>query len=460
MFFCCQSTGLQPHWGVVMGKETSRHRGTSYVLGLRCLRCGREYAAGEIEYVCGCRPNAGSDMGTLDVVYDYQAIQSEVDPKRLSEDRDCSIGRYWPLLPVAQRASLPPLAVGGTPLMHVPRLAADVRVARLFVKDDGRNPSASLKDRASAIAVARAQEQRRPVVATASTGNAAAALAGQSAAAGQANVIFVPRSAPPAKIAQLLAFGSTVLAVDGSYDQAFDLCTAACQEFGWYNRNTGYNPYMSEGKRTVAFEIAEQLSSWLAQEAAGSQRMLKVPDAVFVSVGDGCIIGGVYKGFSDLLRLGWTEAMPRIYGVQSEQSAALANAWREGLEIPEAVKATTRADSISVDAPRDAVKALRAVRESGGAYLTVPDEKILAAILPLARRGATFAEPAGATAYAGALAAAELGLVKESETIVVINTGSGLKDVGAVMQVTGELPVIVPEISAVRKALAGRVGLG
>ena len=428
-----------------------------FVVGLKCLRCGREYAVDEIEYVCDCRSNQGSDMGSLDVLYDYDAILRVISPARLAEDQDSSIGRYWPLLPIAKRGSLPPLPVGGTPLLAAPRLAQDLGVRRLFIKDDGRNPSASFKDRASAIAVAQAQEKRRPVVATASTGNAAAALAGQSAAAGQPNVIFVPRTAPPAKIAQLLVYGSTVLAVDGSYDQAFDLCTAACAEFGWYNRNTGYNPYMSEGKRTVSFEIAEQLTLWLSQQGEEMAGKWTVPDALFVSVGDGCIIGGVHKGFSDLLRLGWVDRMPRIYGVQSEQSAALANAWRDGLDVPEPVSATTRADSISVDAPRDAVKALRAVRESGGAYVTVSDEAIMAALLPLARRGATFAEPAGSTAYAGALVAAAQGLIGVDETVVVINTGSGLKDIRAVMAVTGEPTVIRPELGAVREALAGRM---
>jgi threonine synthase len=445
---------------VKMGRDRTRLPSSGFVLGLRCLRCGREYGADEIEYVCDCRPNDGSDMGTLDVVYDYDAIGRVLDPVRLAADPDRSMGRYWPLLPIAQRQSLPPLPVGGTPLLAAPRLAADIGVRRLFVKDDGRNPSGSLKDRASAIAVAKAQEQQRAVVATASTGNAAAALAGQSAAAGQPSVIFVPRTAPPAKIAQLLVYGSTVLAVDGSYDQAFDLCTAACAEFGWYNRNTGYNPYMSEGKRTVSFEISEQLGAWQAQHGDGEAAVMAVPDALFVPVGDGCIIGGVYKGFRDLMRLGWTERMPRIYGVQSQQSAALANAWRDGLEIPEAVHATTRADSIRVDAPRDAVKALRAVRASSGAYVTVADEEIMAAQLPLARRGGIFAEPAGSAAYAGALAAAAQGLIGAQETVVVINTGSGLKDIGAVMAVTGAPAVIRPELDAVREALVGRVGLG
>ena len=181
---------------------------------------------------------------------------------------------------------------------------------------------------------------------------------------------------------------------------------------------------------------------------------MAAPDAVFVTVGDGCIIGGVHKGFHDLLTLGWLDKMPRIYGVQSTLSPALANAWAAGAEIPEAVHATTRADSISVDMPRDPVKALRAVRASGGAFVLVEDAAILQAILPLARQGAVFAEPAGATAYAGLLQARDVGLVQPDETIVVINTGNGLKDIAATMQVTGAVQVIAPTLDAVKAALA------
>lgn len=422
-----------------------------FVTGLRCLRCGAEYAPGAVEYVCDCRPNRGSDLGTLDVQYDYATIAHTVTPATLHADPERSIGRFWPLLPIPGRASLPPLPVGGTPLLAAPRLRAQTGLPNLWIKDDGRNPSASFKDRASAIAVARAQAAGRAIVATASTGNAAAALAGQAAAAGQATVIFVPKSAPPAKIAQLLVYGSRVLAVDGSYDDAFDLCTDACLEFGWYNRSTGYNPYMTEGKKTVAFEIALQLAE--QHDAAPAQ--LVAPDAVFVSVGDGCIIGGVYKGFKDLLTLGWIDRMPRIYGVQSALSPALYNAWRIDAELPAPVHATTRADSISVDAPRDAVKALTAVRATGGAYVLVEDTAIVQAILPLARLGGVFAEPAGATAYAGLLHAQQTGLIAAHETVVVINTGSGLKDVRAAMEVTGEVRVIAPTLAAVRAALAG-----
>jgi threonine synthase len=359
------------------------------------------------------------------------------------------------LAPVADSQPRQPAAAtgGGTPLLAAPRLRGATGLTNLWLKDDGRNPSASFKDRASAIAVARAQAAGRAIVATASTGNAAAALAGQAAAAGQATIIFVPKSAPPAKIAQLLIYGSTVLAVDGSYDDAFDLCTEACLEFGWYNRSTGYNPYMTEGKKSVSYEIALQLAEQIGATALNPDRLV-TPDAIFVSVGDGCIIGGVHKGFKDLLALGWIDRIPRIYGVQSTRSPALHNAWRAGVDVPAPVHATTRADSISVDAPRDAVKALAAVRATAGAYMLVEDEAILQAILPLARLGGVFAEPAGATAYAGLLQARRDGLVKTDETIVVINTGSGLKDVRAALEVTGEVRVIAPTLAAVRAALA------
>lgn len=429
---------------------------TKFLTGLRCLRCGAAYAPGAIAYVCPCRPNMGSDLGTLDVQFDHTAIRQQVDPSALATDPDHSIGRYWPLLPIAGRQALPPLPVGGAPLLHAQRLGAAYGLPHLFVKDEGRNPSASLKDRASAIAVTRAQAAGRPVIATASTGNAAAALAAQAAAAGLPAVIFVPKSAPPAKLAQLLIYGAIVLAIDGSYDQAFDLCTVSCEEFGWYNRNTGYNPYMTEGKKTVSFEIAEQLARYKMQmqdRRYGAVAPFVAPDALFVSVGDGCIIGGVHKGFSDLLALGWIDHMPRLYGVQSTQSAALYDAWRRGDALPTPVQATTRADSISVNAPRDAVKALNAVRSSGGAFLAAPDEQILAAIAPLARLGAIFAEPAGAAAFAGLTQAVAAGLVQPDETIVVINTGSGLKDVAAAMSATGGITVIEPTLDAVKRAL-------
>ncbi|MDE0197613.1 MAG: threonine synthase [Caldilineaceae bacterium] len=441
----------------------------TFLTGLQCLRCGRTFSPGSVDYVCSCRPNRGSDLGHLDAVYDYEAIDAmrngraglpqggRANPfSSLSPSSARTIERWWPLLPV-KPDSLPPLPVGDTPLLRADRLAETLGLRTLFVKDDGRNPSGSFKDRASAVAVARARETGREVVATASTGNAAAALAAMSAAAAHASVIFVPRTAPQAKIAQLLVYGSRVLAVDGTYDDAFDLCVRACDEFGWYNRNTGYNPYMTEGKKTVSFEIAAQLAGagGIARQDSkpGNHALFIAPDSVFVSVGDGSIIGGVFKGFWELRTLGWIESVPRIFGVQSSASAAIHNAWREGLEVPQPVIAETAADSISVNAPRDATKALRAVRESGGAFLLVEDEAILQAILPLARLGGVFAEPAGATAFAGLQLAQSRGVLEPEETVVVISTGSGLKDVPAAMRIAGEPTVIPPTLDAVAEKM-------
>ncbi|MCO6450595.1 MAG: threonine synthase [Caldilineales bacterium] len=409
---------------------------------MTCLICGETYAADEVEYVCLKHGNEG----ILDVRYDYGRIGQEISPATLAANPDPTIWRYKALLPVAPDAIVPPLAVGGTPLYPVPHLAQSLGLEHVWVKDDGREPTASFKDRASAIAVVKAREKDAAVITTASTGNAAAALAGLCASVGQANVIFVPESAPPAKIAQLLAFGSTVLLVQGTYDDAFELCLEAAAEFGWYNRNTAFNPYMSEGKKTVSFEICEQLR-W------------QTPDAIFVSVGDGCIIGGVHKGMKDLLALGWIERMPRIYGVQAAGSNYLAEAWEKGEDVltKPPIAAHTVADSISAGLPRDRIKAMAAVTETNGAYITVSDDEILAAIPALARGSGVFAEPAGAAAWAGLAKAVERGLVSASDRIVVMNTGSGLKDIKSAMtavEMAGVTPHrVATDLSSVKKAL-------
>ncbi|MEA3338774.1 MAG: threonine synthase, partial [Chloroflexota bacterium] len=357
--------------------------------------------------------------------------------------------------------SLNPLfSVGWTPLYHAPRLAADLGLNHLWVKDDSRQPTASFKDRASAIAVVKTRELGYEVVTTASTGNAAAALSGLCAAVAQPNVIFVPRTAPEAKVAQLLAYGSTVLLVDGPYDDAFELCLKAAREFGWYNRNTGYNPYMSEGKKTVTYEICEQLGR--RELEIGKLGDWEAPDVVVVPVGDGCIIGGVYKGFKDLLKLGWIDHVPRLIGVQAAGSSPLVDAWERGLEgwEMEPVDAHSVADSIVSGLPRDRIKALRAVRETNGAYVRVDDEEILAAIPALAQGCGVFAEPAAAAAYAGLIEAVGRGLVGRDDRVVVLATGSGLKDVASALRAAKVQPEIVePTLAAVRRVLGnGRIG--
>ncbi|MEJ2208298.1 MAG: threonine synthase [Anaerolineae bacterium] len=424
-----------------------------HVLGLKCTICGAEYSAGEVEYVC---PKHGDD-GILDVVYDYDLIARRISPEKLSASPTHSIWRYQRLLPV-EPAAVEPLAtgtvlgsVGWTPLYPAPRLAAGLGLKHLWVKDDGRQPTASFKDRASAIAVVKTRELGYETVTTASTGNAAAALSGLCAAVSLPNVIFVPKSAPQAKIAQLLVYGATVLLVDGTYDEAFELCLKAAPEFGWYNRNTAYNPYMSEGKKTVVYEVCEQLGNW----GIGESGSWGAPDVVMVPVGDGCIIGGVHKGFKDLLALGWIDHMPRIIGVQAAGSSPLVDAWERGLEgwqmAP--VAAHSVADSIVAGLPRDRIKALRAVRESGGAFLRVPDDEIVAAIPALARGVGVFAEPAAAAAYAGLVQAVEQDLVGADDRVVVLSTGSGLKDIKTAMASVGEPAVVAPELEAVKRAL-------
>jgi threonine synthase len=409
------------------------------VLCLRCLVCGKDYRPDEIDYVC---PLHG-DEGIVDVRYDYARIRERVDRDALSASRDTTMWRYRPLLPIKPDSPIPPLAVGWTPLYRANRLAASLGLAQLWVKDDGRQPTASLKDRASAMAVVKGRERSAEVITTASTGNAAAALTGLCASVGQRNVIFVPETAPPAKIAQLLVFGGTVLLVRGTYDDAFELCLAASKAFGWYNRNTGYNPYMTEGKKTVALEICEQLG-WSA------------PDRIVVPVGDGCIIGGVHKGLEDLLALGWIDRMPKLLGVQAAGSAALHDAWKAGtapLEM-KPIEATTVADSISAGLPRDRIKAMAAVRETGGAFVKVSDAEILAAIPALGQGCAVFAEPAGAASYAGLVAALRDGLVRRDERVVLLVTGSGLKDIASARKAVGEPFVVDADLESVKRLVA------
>ncbi len=391
----------------------------------------------------------------MDIVLDYKAIRAKYQPEDILSRADYSLWRYLPLLPVAEYpGSASPLnAVGWTPVFNLEVLGKKLGLKQVWLKDESRNPTASFKDRASAVVVARAREIKAEVVVTASTGNAGAALAGMAAAVGQKAVILAPKTAPPAKVAQLLIYGATVVLVDGTYDEAFDLTVKAAEEFHWYCRNTGYNPFTLEGKKTAALEIWEWWRSvhedWHKKIGDGVDH---APLTVFVSVGDGNIISGLHKGFKDLLELGWLARVPRLIGVQAKGSAAIANAFHANTEMITPVSAKTIADSISVDLPRDGVRAVRAARDTGGTYVTVEDDEILKAIAELGRLG-IFAEPAGATAYAGLVHAAAEGVVKGDEPILVLNTGSGLKDVKAAMKAVVEAPVIEPTLNALKRVI-------
>ncbi len=404
----------------------------------QCSECGATYAEKDVELVCprcaGRQEPGGVTRGILHVELDEL-------PSRWPEAALASPEFLEAFLPLAPTGHLPPLAVGGTPLLPVDGLRRSLGLPRLWVKDDTRNPSGSTKDRASLLVVAKALEYGRDTVAAASSGNAATALAAVAAAAGVRAVVFVPAAAPEGKLVQILCYGAEMLPVDSSYDDAFELCLAACERYGWYNRNTALNPFTIEGKKTAALEIAAQLAP-------------EEPDVVFVPTGDGVILSGVAKGFADLERAGLIARRPRLIAVQPERSPAIAAALQSGAEtITPVAEATSVADSLNVQVPRATLLCLSRVRESGGTGVTVSDDAILAAIAEMARSAGVFAEPAAAAALAGLHVALEQDLVGRDERIVLLVTGNGLKDVPAAARSVTRPEPVAPRFEAVAERL-------
>lgn len=407
---------------------------------LRCISCGTDFAQHEIENHC---PTCGPRRGTLDVLYDYETLKRTIGRDSFGglEDEH-SMWRYLPLLPIENRRFIQPLRVGWTPVYPYPDLAAQFDLADLYIKDDGQNPTASCKDRASALVVIKAQEQGRRIVACASTGNTASSLAGFAAATNIDPVIFVPKAAPEAKVMQLLVYGARVFIVNGSYDAAYDLATEAVETFGWYNRSDGSNPYIIEGKKTMAFELAEQLD-W------------NLPDIVLIGVGDGSVISSICKGFDELRTLELISRVPRVIGVQAVGSAPIAAAFADyaGGEVSfEDIEAHTLADSICVGKPRDIVKAVKYVAQNNGEFITVTDEEIVAAILAMARNTGVFPEPAGAAPFAGLSKLVKAGRLSGMRVAVMV-TGNGLKDVAAARTAVAAPMEIEPSLDAVKRHL-------
>lgn len=411
--------------------------------GYRCFSCDETQNADFTGCLCPC---CG---GNLDITYDYDAVVSDIE--RLGIDRARYIFTYAPFLPVKKPDTRFPLRIGATPLYAANRLGQTLGLRNLYLKDDTVNPSASSKDRASAIAVRRAMDIGATVVSVASTGNAGSSLACVAAAVGMKAIVFVPQNAPEAKLTQALSFGATVLAVRGNYDDAVDLCLAASDEFGWFNRSTGYNPFTREGKKICAYEIWESLGG-------------RTPDRIVVPSGDGNLLSGMWKGWRDLKGVGLVDRMPRIDCVQSTSSAAISNTVaeiREGnasetdwstVAVRE-VKATTVADSIAVDRPRDGLAAVRAIVESGGEAVTIPDEEILAAIPEMARLSGVFAEPAAAAPWAAVKRMVRDRMIEADELVVCLVSGSGLKDINGAQAAVGEPLVVDLSIDAVGNAL-------
>jgi threonine synthase len=407
------------------------------VSNLRCVECGRTYAPGEVAYTC---PEHDDLEGILDVGYDYHhAAEAGFGPALLAaRPVTDSLRRYLEILPVSdeQGEEFPQDWIGRTPVLEAPEVAKRLQISRLQIKDDGRLPTGSFKDRASAVGATRARLERHGSIACASTGNAASSLAGVSAHVGLTPYIFVPRTAPDAKVTQLAIFGAKVMLVDGSYDQAYDLCQQAVEEFGWYNRNCAVNPYLVEGKKTCGLELAEQIGE-------------DPPDWISMSVGDGCSVAGVYKGLVEMKRFGFIERIPRLLAVQASGAAPLVKAFHQGSDpVPQEVH--TIADSISVGRPRNARKALNAVRDSGGTFVEVEDDEIMEASYLLASLGGVFSEPAGVAALAGVSKARRDGIIWSTERVLHVSTGTGLKDIAAARDAAPEPPVIAADLDAVR----------
>ena len=399
----------------------------------KCVKCGKIYDATPNLTNCSCG-------GILDIIYDYGYIKTVLTKEKLAARRDNSMWRYRELLPVEESTQAPPLRVGWSPLYEAGTLAAQLGIKKLYVKDDGLNPTASLKDRASSMAVAKAVEAGAKVIACSSTGNAASSLAGNAAAAGLKTYIFVPSRAPKGKVAQLMTFGATVISVQGSYEETFELSKQAIEKWGWYNRNAAINPYLSEGKKTVGLEIMEQLN-W------------EVPDYIAISVGDGCTIAGLWKGLKDLYEIGFIDRLPRLISAQAEGCCPLNRAIESGEEW-RPMEENTLADSIAVGVPRNADKALMAIRESNGLVVNVSDQEIMAAQKLLGRTCGVFGEPAGVTGAAGLKKLCEQGKIPADATVVSVVTGNGLKDVANAIAACGE-PISIPgEMDLLLKAFA------
>ncbi len=397
---------------------------------LKCMACGKEFPDAPDRYVCDV---CGID-GILDVVYDYRSIT--ISREEIAASKNYSLWRYRKMLPVADSTQIAPLQVGWTPLYRASTVEKQLGLNNVYIKDDGRNPTASLKDRASAVGIAKAREAGATTICAASTGNAASSLAGFAASAGLKTVIFVPKRAPKAKVTQLLVYGAKTVIVDDSYDRAFELSVEITKKFGFYNRNCAYNPFLVEGKKTVAYEIWEQMG-------------FEVPDRVYVSIGDGCITSGIYKGFYDLMQLGLSDRLPRIIGVQAAGCNPVEVAMKTGEFV--AQQGNTIADSIAVGIPRNRLKAMRALKESNGDCISVTDDEIKSALLEMPRSTGVFGEPAGVTAFAGFKKHAVIGNIKADEKVVVLITGNGLKDIESAISVCTLPQPVAPDSETVEK---------
>ena len=402
-----------------------------------CVNCKSQFEHSSIRYLC---PDCASSntasappKGVLKTIYDYRGLSERIfDVQSLAAEGMLS------LLPIESLSSLPNLRVGKTPLYELKHLDNEELPSGVYLKDDSQNPTCSFKDRASSIVSAYAKEHHLNTIIAASTGNAGSSIAGMCAAQGQRAIVLVPEKAPPAKLLQIAMYGARLIPLKGNYDEAFELSIEASEEFGWYNRNTAYNPLTIEGKKTAAFELFQQLKGL-------------VPDYVFVPVGDGVILSGMYKGFEDLLKLGLIDKMPTMVAVQSIASD---NFVRNLSTVAfESVKSNTMADSIAVDVPRNFYMAKDYLLKYNGAGVAISDRQIMEASELLSRNTGLFAEPASAAAFGGFLRFKAENKLPVNSSSVVLLTGSGLKDLDAVASRVSIPRAIAPSIHELKNRI-------
>ncbi len=406
-----------------------------FVTGLRCRECGRGYRA-EALHVCDyC-------FGPLEVAYDYEAIKANISRASIAAGPQ-TIWRYAPLLPVNDPAPID-LGTGYTPLVRADRLAAELGLGELWIKNDTANPTGSFKDRVVSVALTKARQLGFKVAACASTGNLANSVAAHAARAGMVSVVFIPQDLEVAKIVTTAVYGGHVVAVEGTYDDVNRLCAELTSDHPtWAFVNVNVRTYYAEGSKTLAFEVAEQLG-WTA------------PDHVVVPVASGSQLTKVAKGFRELYEVGLLDEEPhvRVSGAQAEGCSPVAQAFAAGSDAIRPVKPKTIAKSLAIGNPADGWYALQEVRKSGGAFASVTDDEIIASIRLLARTEGIFAETAGGVTIATLAKLAASGVIRRDEKVVAFVTGHGLKTVEPLVDVVKPTATIAPTLEAFSAAVA------
>jgi len=404
------------------------------VAGLRCRECGREYELAAIFTCEWC-------FGPLEVAYDYETIRSTVSREKIAAG-PASIWRYQDLLPV-ERAAAVDLGAGFSPLVRADRLAAELGLGELWVKNDTVNPTNSFKDRVTEVALSKALEFGFKTAACASTGNLANAVAAHAARAGLRSFVFIPANLEPAKIVTTGVYGGNLVAIDGNYDDVNRLCAEIAGTYRWAFVNVNMRPFYAEGSKTLAFETAEQLG-WEA------------PDHVVVPVASGSLLTKIHKGFAELHKVGLLDREPttRVSGAQAQGCSPVATAYIEGSDTIRPVKPSTIAKSLAIGNPADGYFALDAVRSTGGGLAAVTDDEVVDGIRLLARTEGIFAETAGGVTVASLKRLAEQGIVRADERVVIYITGIGLKTIDAVAPQVAPTATITPSLDAFHEAFS------